>query len=117
MFAPQNLRNAECYLCDCLADELNQFLCEQALKNVKAAQHQLGKLEEVRRDLEEEVANISRDQELSDKTTGHQIKLIKVSSTKTILSNASSHFSFHDKGHFTCVAHFLIVPDTPHPRA
>ena len=95
-----------------MADELNQFLCEQALKNVKAAQHQLGKLEEVRRDLEEEVANISRDQELSDKTTGHQIKLIKVS-TKTIFSNASSHFSFHDKGHFTCVAHFLIVPDSP----
>ena len=111
------MRNAECYLCDCLADKINQFLCEQALKNVKAAQHQLGKLEEVRRDLEEEVANISRDQELSDKTTGHQIKLIKVSSTKTIFSNASSHFSFHDKGHFTCVAHFLIVPDTPHPRA
>ena len=28
--------------------------------------------------MEEEVANLHRDQELSDKNTGHQVKLIKI---------------------------------------
>ena len=48
--------------------------------------------------MEEEVANLHRDQELSDKNTGHQVKLIKVVREKIKvledkLSNTQNHMS------------------------
>ena len=48
--------------------------------------------------MEEEVANMHRDQELSDKNTGHQVKLIKVVREKIKVledkvSNTQNHMS------------------------
>ena len=55
-------------------------------------------MEEARRELEEEVASLHRDQELSDKTTAHQAKMIKavrerVKVLEDKLSNTQNHMS------------------------
>ena len=46
-------------------------------KDLASSAFQIGKLEQVRRQLEEDVMNLSRDAHLSDKNAHHQVKLIK----------------------------------------
>ena len=49
----------------------------EAQKDLKSTTFQIGKLEQVRKELEEDVMSLSRDRLLSDKNAAHHFKLLK----------------------------------------